>query len=107
MASSVDFVVFAAEQLREAGRITYRKMFGEYALYCDGKVIGFVCDDQLFLKTTPLSLSRNPEIPLAPPYPGAHDYFLMDVEDRRALLALVETTFADLPEPKLKTRRSK
>ena len=36
MASHQDFVDYVAEQLREAGTIRSRKMFGEYGLYCDG-----------------------------------------------------------------------
>jgi hypothetical protein len=27
-------------------------MFGEYAIYCDGKVVALVCDDQFFLEPT-------------------------------------------------------
>ena len=30
MASKMEFVEYVADQLREAGNITYRKMFGEY-----------------------------------------------------------------------------
>lgn len=36
MASHQDFVDYVAEQLREAGTIHSRKMFGEYGLYCNG-----------------------------------------------------------------------
>lgn len=52
MASGKDFVEFVADQLREAGKITYRKMFGEYGVYCDGKLFALVCDDQFFVKIT-------------------------------------------------------
>ena len=38
MASKIEFVEFIAEQLREAGEITNRKMFGEYGIYCNGKI---------------------------------------------------------------------
>ena len=37
MASSLSNVEFTAEQMREAGTITWRRMFREYGLYCDGK----------------------------------------------------------------------
>ena len=33
--------------------LTVKKMFGEYALYLDGVVVAFVCDDTLFIKPTP------------------------------------------------------
>ncbi len=35
-----------------AGEARARKMFGEYALYVDGKVVALVCDDHLFVKLT-------------------------------------------------------
>ena len=47
MASNPEFVQYIADQLKEAGIITYRKMFGEYGIYCDGKFFATVCDDQL------------------------------------------------------------
>lgn len=50
MASSPEFVQYVADQLSAAGTITYRKMFGEYALYCNGKIFALICDDQLLLK---------------------------------------------------------
>jgi TfoX/Sxy family transcriptional regulator of competence genes len=37
MASDPIFVEFVADRMRDAGLIFYRKMFGEYAIYCDGK----------------------------------------------------------------------
>jgi TfoX/Sxy family transcriptional regulator of competence genes len=36
--------------MKDAGAISYRYMFGEYAIYCDGKVVALVCDNQLFVK---------------------------------------------------------
>ena len=52
MASKIEFVEYIADQLKSAGVITYRKMFGEYGFYCDGKFFAVVCDDQLFIKIT-------------------------------------------------------
>ena len=46
MASHQDFVDYVVEQLREAGAIRSRKMFGEYGLYCDD--VFFAVDDQFF-----------------------------------------------------------
>ena len=52
MASSPEFMQSVAARLEDAGTITYRKMFGEYCVYCDGKLFGCVCDDRLFVKIT-------------------------------------------------------
>ena len=53
MASHLDFVNYVAEQLREAGAIRSRKMFGEYGLYCDNVFFAVICDDQFFCEDHP------------------------------------------------------
>ena len=53
MASHQDFVDYVAEQLREAGAIRSRKMFGEYGVYCDGIFFAVICDDRLFISLCP------------------------------------------------------
>jgi TfoX N-terminal domain len=51
MASSKSTIEYMTGQMRLAGTITARPMFGEYGVYCDGKIVALVCDDQLFVKT--------------------------------------------------------
>ena len=103
MASKREFVQFISDQLREAGKITYRPMFGEYGVYCDGKLFALVCDDQLFIKITDAVKARYPELPEAPPYEGAKNYFLMeDLDNREWLTRLVVLTCQTLPAPKPK-----
>lgn len=93
MASHPDFVEFVAEQLREAGAIHSRKMFGEYGLYCDGVFFAVICDDQFFVKITPEGEKAFPGLPKAPPYEGAKDYiWVEDVEDRETMTALTRVT---------------
>ena len=48
----MNFVLFVVEHIKNAGVIEYRKMFGEYALYCEGKVVAQICDNKLFVKPT-------------------------------------------------------
>ena len=62
MASHADFVSYVAEQLREAGVIRCRKMFGEYGLYCDDLFFAVICDDQLFVKPTPEAEAAFPAV---------------------------------------------
>ena len=103
MASRLEYVRYVAEQLSGAGEITYKKMFGEYGLYCDGKIFANVSDDQLFIKITEAGRSLFPGLPEAPPYPGAKNYFRIEsVDDRDFLTALTLTTCQALPETKKK-----
>ena len=105
MASSLEFVQYVAEQLRDAGEITYRKMFGEYGLYCDGKIFALICDDQLFVKITEAGrrAAAAQELSEAPPYEGAKPYFLIeDMEACEFLTEFVMETCRALPAPKPK-----
>ena len=52
MATDLNFVEFVADQIDGICEISYRKLFGEYALYSKDKVVALICDDQLFVKST-------------------------------------------------------
>lgn len=108
MASSLEFVRYVADQLRDAGNITYRKMFGEYGMYCDGKIFALICDDQLFIKITEAGRKMAPEIPEELPYEGAKPYFLIeDVDNREFMTRFASETCRVLPEPKPKKSKAK
>ncbi len=104
MASDAGFVEFICEQVRGAGEVSHRKMFGEYAIYLGNKVVALVCDDQLFLKPTEAGRELLGEPIMAPPYPGAKPYFLVDdhVDDPDFLARLFSATEGEVPEPKPK-----
>lgn len=109
MSSDKDFVEFVAGQIKDAGTITYRKMFGEYALYCDSKVVALICDNQLFVKPTEGGRAFMGEVKEAPPYPGAKLSFLIEerFEDREWLRQLIRITTDELPAPKPKKKWKK
>ena len=100
MASSLSYLEFLMEQLSGAGTITFRRMFGEYGLYCDGKYFACVCDDRLLVKITPAGEALLPDCPRGVPYEGGGEMLLPDVEDRELLTALARGTCAALPEKK-------
>lgn len=62
-------------------------MFGEYAIYCNGKVVGLVCDNQLFVKPTIGGRTFIGKVVESPPYPGAKNSFLIEdkFEDRERM----------------------
>jgi len=109
MASDKNFVEFIAGQIENAGVITYKKMFGEYALYSDGKVVALICDDQLFVKPTEGGRTFIGDVTEAPPYTGAKMSFLIDgrMEDREWLSDLIRITAKELPAPKPKKIKAK
>lgn len=106
MASHQDFVDYVTEQLRGAGAIRSRKMFGEYGPYCDDVFFAVICDDQLFIKVTPAGEAAFPHLPKAPPYEGAKDSFLVeDVDDRDTMTALTRITCLALQNQPKKRRK--
>lgn len=106
MASHADFVNYITEQLREAGAIRSRKMFGEYGLYCNDVFFAVICDDQLFVKVTPAGEAAFPDLPKSPPYEGAKDAFLIeDVENREQMTKLACITCEALQNAPAKKRR--
>ncbi|MBF0407882.1 MAG: TfoX/Sxy family protein [Candidatus Riflebacteria bacterium] len=106
MASDKSFVEYVIEQIENTGVITYKKMFGEYAIYCDGKVAILICDNQVFVKPTEGGRVFIGDVVEAPPYSGAKPYFLIEdrFEEREWFSELVRITAKDLPEPKPKRR---
>lgn len=108
MASRPEFVQYIADQLISAGMITYRKMFGDYGMYCDGKLFALICDNQLFVKTTAAGKRLAPDLQTAPPYKGAKPYFLIeDIDNREFLAKLVKETCRELPATKQKKTKKK
>lgn len=106
MASSLEFVEYVSEQIKGAGNITFKKMFGEYGLYCDGKYFALICDNQFFIKITKAGQELLPNGELAPPYNGAKPCFLIiELEDREFLAELITKTCAELPMPKPRKKK--
>lgn len=108
MDSSLEFVQYAVDQMRDAGEITYKKMFGEYGVYCDGKIVALVCDNQLFIKVTEAGKKLCPDFEEAAPYEGAKPYLLVEnIDDRELVAKLTAETARELPMPKPKKKREK
>jgi len=84
--------------------LTHKKMFGEYALYLDGIVVAFVCDDTLFIKPTPAALARLPNTERAPAYPGSKDYIVASelLDDPDLCTRALRAVQSDAPPPKQK-----
>ena len=87
--------------------LTSRKMFGEYALYLDGKTVAFVCDDTLFIKPTPGALALLPDAERSPAYPGSKDYIIGSeiLDDPDLCVQALRLVRADSPAPKPKPQK--
>ena len=104
--ATVDYIL---DQLASLRTISARKMFGEYALYCEGKVVGLVCDDALFIKNTEegrrFAVGKFQE---GEAYPGAKTSLKIsedDLEDREWISRLVNITAENVSAPKKKKKK--
>jgi TfoX/Sxy family transcriptional regulator of competence genes len=103
MASRQGTVDFILEQIAQAGAVSAKKMFGEYGIFCNGKLVALICDDQLFVKPTAVGKAYMDEVIEAEPYPGAKPYFAIagdKWDDNEWLTELVKISTAELPMPK-------
>lgn len=100
---------YIEDQLLDVPGVRSRKMFGEYALYVEDKVVALVCDDTLFVKITePGKEFAGERYEEGIAYPGAKPSMLIDedmIEDREWLGELIRITDSALPAPKPKRRK--
>ena len=102
------FVDYVLETAGLGARLVDKRLFGEYALYLDGKVVAFVCDNSIYIKPSQAVKNLTPDLPQGPPYPGAKDYPIADalLDDPDALRGLLVETAAQLPQPKPKKTKA-
>ncbi len=107
MATKADFAEYVREQLRRAGEISLRKMFGDYGVYLNGKFIGLICDNQLFIKETQTGrkiLRENGIVEEGLPYEGAKTlYFVINDLDDEEFLG----EFLLASDPEIRWQKSK
>lgn len=103
MATQQRTVDYLLEQSTGAGEMSTKPMFGEYGVYLDGKMIGSICDDQLYVKPTASGRLHAEPVSEAPPYPGAKPHLLIETDrwdDAEWLSDLLRVTAAELAIPK-------
>lgn len=106
MASTVEFVEYVCDQINFAGDIIYKKMFGEYSIYCNDKIIGLICNNQFFVKKTKIGETLLSSVKEGSPYTNAKPHFVIDsFEDKEFLSKFIEKTYEELPMPKPKKKK--
>ncbi|WP_226779462.1 TfoX/Sxy family protein [Oceaniglobus trochenteri] len=109
MASQQGTVDFIVGQMAGAGTVSARPMFGEYGVYCEGKFIGVICNDRLFVKPTAAGRAHGVDLPEKPAYEGAKPSLAVPedrVEDADWLAGLIRATWGDLPAPRAKKKKA-
>ena len=96
MASSVDYLEYVLELLKETRGITYKKMMGEFMLYKDSILFGGVYDNRFLVKKTKSLESSG--LKEQTPYPNAKSMLLIDSEDPEEIKELVIKIINDLKQ---------
>lgn len=113
-----------SSDLRRHYTFTSRKMFGEYCIYVreskaksfqnnadstsahealtQPKPIFLLCDDTLFAKPHKILDSLLPNHPKAPPFPGAKQWYIMDIDNLSQLRETIITLTPHLAPAKAK-----
>jgi len=104
MATELSFIEYVADQAGLQDRLTHKKLFGECALYLDGKVVAFACDNSLFVKPADATRRLTADLPQRAPYPCAKPYpvadALLDEPDRLRELLLATERAMPAPKPR-------
>ena len=99
-----EFNEYVRDSLSKAGDIVIKSMMGGYLVYFNGKLIGDICGDELFLKRTPTSDRLLADCELRYPYEGSKTlmYVLESFDDKSLIVELLDGMYAELPEKKPK-----
>jgi len=107
MATSLEYIEFVCRQLEGVGILRYRKMFGDYFVYVNEKPMVLCCDDICYIKIIPELEELMAGAERGRPFPGANEWYLLDIEHctfaRRAVSILEEHT--PFPKDKKKTKK--
>ncbi|MEI7529429.1 MAG: TfoX/Sxy family protein [Elusimicrobiota bacterium] len=102
MATSKETIEFLRDALALVPEVSFRPMMGEYCVYSMGRVFALVCDDTLFLKTSPATLHLFRD-KTTRAYPGSKNTCQANaewLEDREQLAEVVLYTLKHIPPPK-------
>ena len=92
MASSVEYLTYVLDLLREVDGITFKKMMGEFLLYKDGVLFGGVYDDRFLVKKAAAldGLGLREELP----YEGAKPMLVVESDDSSEVKEIVGKVLA-------------
>ena len=84
MASDAEMASYIADMLNPLGEVRIKRMFGEYCFYVNEKPVGFLCDNEVLVKTNAEMRALHPEMPQKLLFDGAvNPMWLIDNPDDR------------------------
>lgn len=109
MSTQKETIEFILDRLDNRKIFSARAMFGEYALYAKGKVVGLVCNDLAYVKIVPASYALEAVCEKGEPYPGAKLHYIVEegqLSEIKDLPEILLSIAASLPAKKKKKTKS-
>ncbi len=105
MACTEDYINFVCTQLEGVGQVRAKRMFGEWGIYVDEKMVMMVCDNIAYVRQVPeiAELMRDAECGF--PYPGAKEHYILDVDHRDQVRQVAKVLAEVLPYPKSRKKK--
>lgn len=101
MATSREYALFVENLFRGLDGFSMKRMFGEYGIYLQGRVLGFLCDEQILLQDTPTARKLLPDAERKELFPGSKLFIIFSDEGNHHLLQSVALAmWEELPVPK-------
>lgn len=104
MATTIDFIEYVCDQIKNAGNIRYKKMFGEYMVYVNDKPILLVCDNIVYVKKLDCIEEEMQSASLGFPYSGAKEHYMLDIDNQDFTCNIIRILepVTQLPNPRKK-----
>jgi TfoX/Sxy family transcriptional regulator of competence genes len=106
MATDADFIRYVCDQVKSAGVVTSKKMFGEYMVYVNAKPLLLVCDNTVYVKMLDCIKTVMAEAETGTPYPGAKPHYILDIDDSALSCEVVRILEPVTPLPKPRKRKN-
>lgn len=102
MSSSFDFVQFVLDQIDGCFPKRHRMMFGEYAVYVNGKPIILICDNTVYVKAIEELEPLLKDARKGYPYEGAKLRYILDPDNRALFNDAIQILERQTPPPRPK-----
>ncbi len=106
MATDLDFIEYVCEQVKGAGVVTCRKMFGEYMVYINARPVLLVCDNTVYVKMLDCIKDLMADAEVGLPYDGAKPHYILDIDNSALSCEAVRILEPVTPLPKPRRRKN-
>ena len=105
MATSVEYIEYVCDQIKDLGFIRYKKMFREYMVYVNDKPILLICNSTVFIKKLEDVKLLMQFSETGHPYEGAKEYYILDIDNSELVESVISILEPITPIPHKKSKK--